>query len=65
MDISNDSPFSTNSVSVDIKGDNEKKPTYGVLIVCWTSTQLHNSFKAPLVPQVSGTLIDGVRSSSK
>lgn len=24
MDISNDSPFSTNSVSVDIKGDNEK-----------------------------------------
>lgn len=39
MDISNDSPFSTNSVSVDIKGDNEKKnPTYGVLIVCWTST---------------------------
>lgn len=25
MDISNDSPFSTNSVSVDIKGDNGKK----------------------------------------
>lgn len=25
MDISNDSPFRTNSVSVDIKGDNEKK----------------------------------------
>lgn len=24
MDISNDSPFSTNRVSVDIKGDNEK-----------------------------------------
>lgn len=30
MDISNDSPFSTNSVSVDIKGDNEKKTQHTV-----------------------------------